>query len=67
MIVGKTRCGKMTLLNSFLNYILGIVIEHKFRYEIIYETFGTSQSVSQTTNVNVYNIKGKMDCLQSKL
>lgn len=67
MVVGQTGCGKTTVLNSFLNYILEIEIEDNFRYEIIHETFGTSQSVSQTTNVTVYNIKGQMDYHQSKL
>ena len=47
MVVGQTGCGKTTLLNSFLNYILGIKIEDNFRYVIIHETFGTSQSRSQ--------------------
>lgn len=58
MVFDQTGCGKANLLNSFLNFILGIEIEDIFRYEIIHETFGTSQSVSQTTNVTVYNIKG---------
>ena len=58
MVVGQTGCGKTTLLNSFINYILGIQIEDNFRYEIIHEQFGTSQSVSQTNDVTVYNIKG---------
>ena len=57
MVVGQTGCGKTTLLNSFINYVLGIEIDDNFRYEIIHETFGTSQSVSQTSDVTVYNIK----------
>ena len=57
MVVGQTGCGKTTLLNSFINYVLGVEIEDDFRYEIIHETFGTSQSVSQTSKVTVYNIK----------
>ena len=58
MVVGQTGCGKTTLLNSFINYVLGIEIDDDFRYEIIHETFGTSQSVSQTSKVTVYNIRG---------
>ena len=58
MVVGQTGCGKTTLLNSFINYLLGIEIEDDFRYEIIHESFGTSQSISQTSEVTVYNIKG---------
>ena len=49
---------KTTLLNSFVNYLLGIKIEEDFRYTIIHETFGTSQSVFQTSEVTIYNIKG---------
>ena len=58
MAVGQTGCGKTTLLNSFINYLLGIEIDDDFRYEIIHESFGTSQSISQTSEVTVYNIKG---------
>lgn len=58
MVVGQTGSGKTTLLNSFLNYYLGIQIDDNFRYEMIHENFGTSQSVSQTTDVIIYNIKG---------
>ena len=58
MMVGQTGCGKTTLLNSFINYLLGIEIDDDFRYEIIHESFGTSQSISQTLEVTVYNIKG---------
>ena len=47
-----------TLLNSFVNHLLGIEIEEDFRYVIIHETFGISQSVSQTSEVTIYNIKG---------
>ena len=54
MEVGQTT----TLLNSFVNYLLGIEIEEDFRYVIIHETFGTSQSVFQTSEVTIYNIKG---------
>ena len=57
MVVGQTGCGKTTLLNSFINYVLGIEIDDNFRYEIIHETFGTSQPVTQTSDVTVYNIK----------
>ena len=57
MVVGQTGCGKTTLLNSFLNFVLGIKIEDNFRYVIIHETFGKSQSKSQTRDVSIYNIK----------
>ena len=50
--------GQTTLLNSFVNYLLGIKIQEDFKYTIIHETFGISQSVSQTSEVTIYNIKG---------
>ena len=58
MLVGQTGSGKTTLLNSFLNYILGIKLEDNFRYKIIHEKMGISPTESQTSEVNVYNIKG---------
>ena len=58
MVVGQTGCGKTTLLNSFINYLLGVELEDNFRYKIIHETFGTSQSISQTQDVSIYNIRG---------
>ena len=48
MVVGQTGCGKTTLLNSFINYLLVTEIDDDIRYEIIHESFGTSQSISQT-------------------
>ena len=57
MVVGQTGSGKTTLLNSFLNYYLGVQIDDNFRYKIINESLGTSQSVSQTSEVVIYNIK----------
>ena len=58
MVVGQISCRKTTHLNSFVNYLLGIKFEEDFRYTIIHETFGTSQSVSQTSEVTIYHIKG---------
>lgn len=57
MVVGQTGSGKTTLLNAFINYIMGINYEDSFRYHIIYENFNKTQAKSQTTDVNIYNIK----------
>ena len=59
MVVGQTGSGKTTLLNAFINYLLGVKYEDDFRYIIIYENFNKKQDHSQTSEVTVYNIKGK--------
>ena len=59
MVVGETGTGKTTLLNCYLNYLLGIELTDKFRYKIIYEDkskFG-GQHKSQTSKVTTYNIR----------
>ena len=55
MVVGETGNGKTTLLNSLINYILGVKFEDKFRYKIIVENL-SSQSMSQTDEVSIYYI-----------
>lgn len=57
MIIGPTGTGKTTLLNSYINYLMKIKYTDNFRYKIINENFGRSQSHSQTKNVTNYNIK----------
>lgn len=57
MVVGETGCGKTTLLNSFINSLLGIEMEDNYRFKIIRENSGNSQAFSQTNNVNYYNIR----------
>jgi ABC-type lipoprotein export system ATPase subunit len=37
MVIGETGTGKTTLLNCYLNYLLGIEISDKFRYKLICE------------------------------
>ena len=58
MVLGQTGCGKTTIINSFLNYILGIKIEDNFRYELVHIEDGKFNYESQTSNVEVYNLKG---------
>ena len=58
MVLGQTGCGKTTIINSFLNYILGIKIEDNFRYELVHMEDGKFNYESQTSNVEVYNLKG---------
>ena len=37
MVVGQTGSSKTTLIDSFINYLLGIKLEDNFRYKIINE------------------------------
>lgn len=59
MVVGQTGSDKTTLLNSFINYLLGIQFEDTFRYKIIHENFDPDwkQDESQTSDVTDYCIE----------
>ena len=48
---------KTTLLNSFVNALLGVEMNDNFRFKIISENFNKSQAFSQTTEVKYYNIR----------
>ena len=53
----KTGSGKTTILNSFVNFLLGVKINDDYRYKIIFEKGNKTQSNSQTEQVNIYNIR----------
>lgn len=57
MVVGETGSGKTTLLNSFINVLLGVEMKDNFRFRIIKVDLKKSQAISQTDNVNYYNIR----------
>ena len=58
MVVGESGSGKTTLINSFLNYLLGIQIEDNFRYKLIHEVPKTNCNEPQTSDINIFKIKG---------
>ncbi|KAG8127218.1 hypothetical protein E2320_014150 [Naja naja] len=38
LVMGATGCGKTTLINGMINYILGVQWENNFRFKLIHET-----------------------------
>lgn len=62
IVLGQTGSGKTTLLNSFLNYLLDVEINDPFRFVLIHENYGKSQSESLTSAVTLYQIKGTRNC-----
>ena len=54
--MGETGTGKTTLLNSMVNYLLGIKYDDKIRVKMIVENT-TSDAHSITSTVNLYQLK----------
>ncbi|KAL1279172.1 hypothetical protein QQF64_025845 [Cirrhinus molitorella] len=56
MMIGATGAGKTTLINSMINYILGVQWKDEFRFVLIDEGKQKSQAESQTSEITAYQI-----------
>lgn len=56
MMIGATGAGKTTLINSMINFILGVKWEDDFRFTLIDEGKQKSQAESQTSAITAYKI-----------
>ncbi|KAG8141079.1 hypothetical protein E2320_003708 [Naja naja] len=54
LVMGATGCGKTTLINGMINYILGVQWEDNFRFKLIHETNQRSEAGSSTSEVTAY-------------
>ncbi|KAG8148135.1 hypothetical protein E2320_022829 [Naja naja] len=54
LVMGATGCGKTTLINGMINYILGVQWEDNFLFKLIHETTQRSEAGSSTSEVTAY-------------
>ncbi|KAG1937926.1 uncharacterized protein LOC120461215 [Pimephales promelas] len=54
LMVGETGTGKTTMINTMINYILGVKFEDQEFYQITQEDEHKDQSQSQTSEITVY-------------
>ncbi|XP_013927011.1 PREDICTED: uncharacterized protein LOC106553103 [Thamnophis sirtalis] len=54
LVMGETGCGKITLINGMINYILGVQWKDYFRFKMIHETIQRSEAASRTSEVTAY-------------
>ncbi|XP_046463228.1 uncharacterized protein LOC124209326 isoform X2 [Daphnia pulex] len=57
ILMGATGCGKSTLINGMVNYILGVKWDDLFRFKCVRETTTRNQVHSQTNSVTAYTLR----------
>ena len=59
ILMGATGCGKSTLINGMVNYILGVQWGDPFRFKCVREdeTIAKNQAHSQTSSVTAYTLR----------
>ncbi|XP_046655010.1 uncharacterized protein LOC124348779 [Daphnia pulicaria] len=59
ILMGATGCGKSTLINGMVNYILGVKWNDPFRFKCVREDEKTAknQAISQTSTVTAYTLR----------
>uniref|UniRef100_A0A672KN94 Uncharacterized LOC107573497 n=1 Tax=Sinocyclocheilus grahami TaxID=75366 RepID=A0A672KN94_SINGR len=56
LMVGETGAGKTTMINTMINYFLGVKFDDQEFYQITEETDDAAQSQSQTHQMTVYEV-----------
>ncbi|XP_041666076.1 uncharacterized protein LOC121524682 [Cheilinus undulatus] len=61
LLVGETKTGKSTLINTFVNYAMGVEWEDDVWFNIVEKVDEESESETETSDVIVYEIFGFED------